>query len=44
MLDLTTWNLSIPTDPSPTTISTAQLNNGYKSGYFRRNDDGRVTF
>ena len=44
MLDLTTWNLSIPTDPSPTTISTAQLNNGYKSGYFRRNDDGSVTF
>ncbi|HBZ92730.1 MAG TPA: polysaccharide lyase family 7 protein, partial [Pseudomonas sp.] len=25
MLDLTTWNLSIPTDPAPPTISTARL-------------------
>lgn len=44
MLDLTTWNLSIPTDPTPTTISTERLNNGYESRYFRRNDDGSVTF
>ncbi|RMH82755.1 polysaccharide lyase family 7 protein [Pseudomonas sp. AOB-7] len=44
MLDLTTWNLSIPTDPSPTTISTAQLNNGYQSQYLRRNADGSLTF
>lgn len=44
MLDLTTWNLSIPTDPTPTTITTQRLNNGYESRYFRRNDDGSVTF
>ncbi|WP_079201811.1 MULTISPECIES: polysaccharide lyase family 7 protein [Pseudomonas] len=44
MLDLTTWNLSIPTDPSPTTIETGRLNNGYDSQYFRHNDDGSVTF
>lgn len=44
MLDLTTWNLSIPTDSTPTTISTERLNNGYQSQYFRRNDDGSVTF
>lgn len=44
MLDLTTWNLSIPTDPAPTTISTARLNNGYQSRFFRRNGDGSVTF
>ncbi|MDX1368719.1 polysaccharide lyase family 7 protein [Pseudomonas sp.] len=44
MLDLTTWNLSVPTDPSPTTIETPRLNNGYESQYFRRNDDSSVTF
>jgi hypothetical protein len=44
VLDLTTWNLSVPTDPAPTTISTTRLNNGYQSGYFRRNADGSVTF
>ncbi|VXC99824.1 Polysaccharide lyase family 7 protein [Pseudomonas sp. 8Z] len=44
MLDLSTWNLSIPTDPAPTEITTARLNNGYQSQYFRRNDDGSVTF
>ncbi|MGE8500535.1 MAG: polysaccharide lyase family 7 protein [Pseudomonas sp.] len=44
MLDLTTWNLSVPTDPAPTTITTARLNNGYSSQYFRRHKDGSVTF
>lgn len=44
MLDLTTWNLSIPTEPTPTTITTQRLNNGYESRYFRRNTDGSVTF
>ncbi|SDQ01189.1 polysaccharide lyase family 7 protein [Ectopseudomonas guguanensis] len=44
MLDLTTWNLSIPTEPTPTTITTERLNNGYQSRYFRRNGDGSVTF
>jgi len=44
VLDLTSWNLSIPTDPAPTTIGTARLNNGYSSQYFRRHDDGSVTF
>jgi hypothetical protein len=44
VLDLTTWNLSIPTDPAPTTIETAQLNNGYSSRYFRRNADDSITF
>lgn len=44
MLDLTTWNLSIPTAPATTTISTARLNNGYSSQYFRRNADHSVTF
>lgn len=44
MLDLSTWNLSIPTEPTPTTITTQHLNNGYQSRYFRHNDDGSVTF
>nr|WP_298143193.1 polysaccharide lyase family 7 protein [uncultured Pseudomonas sp.] len=44
MLDLTTWNLSIPTDSSPTTIETARLNNNYQSQYFRRHADGSVSF
>jgi hypothetical protein len=44
VLDLTTWNLSIPTEPAPTTITTERLNNGYTSRYFRRNADGSVTF
>jgi len=44
MLDLTTWNLSIPTEPTPATITTERLNSGYASRYFRRNADGSVTF
>jgi len=44
VLDLTTWNLSVPSAPAPSTISTARLNNGYSSQYFRRNADDSVTF
>ena len=44
MLDLSTWNLSIPTEQTPITITTQRLNNGYESRYFRRNADGSVTF
>ncbi|WNF48684.1 polysaccharide lyase family 7 protein [Pseudomonas sp. SG20056] len=44
MFDLTTWNLSVPSAPAPSTISTARLNNGYSSQYFRRNADDSVTF
>lgn len=44
MLDLTTWNLTVPAYESATLISTERLNNGYESQYFRRNDDGSVTF
>lgn len=43
MIDLTTWNLSIPTDTEPSTIETARLNNGFQSKYFRRHSDGSVT-
>lgn len=35
MLDLTTWNLSVPATTSLTSISTARLNAGYSSQYFR---------
>ncbi|MCY1277486.1 Alginate lyase [compost metagenome] len=44
MIDLSTWVLSIPTHTSATDISTARLNNGYQSQYFRQNADGSVTF
>lgn len=44
MIDLTTWNLSVPVSPATLTVETARLNNGYESGYFRRHDDGSVTF
>ncbi|MBB4864509.1 hypothetical protein HNP46_003374 [Pseudomonas nitritireducens] len=43
MIDLTTWNLSVPTDPSPTEVSTEQIARGYESRYFRR-DGGQVVF
>lgn len=36
MLDLSTWNLSVPTDPKPTEITTQQIAAGYKSIYFTR--------
>lgn len=43
MIDLSTWNLSIPTESTPTTIETTRLNNGYQSQYFRSNNDGSIT-
>lgn len=44
MLDLTTWNLSIPTAPTPSTISTQRLLNGYSNQYFRHDDDDSMVF
>lgn len=44
MIDLTTWNLTIPQQTAETVISTQHLNNGYHSHYFRQNPDGSVTF
>lgn len=44
MLDLTTWNLTVPAYDSATLIDTQRLNNGYESQYFRRNDDGSISF
>lgn len=44
MLDLTSWNLTVPAYDSATMISTERLNNGYESQYFRRNADGSITF
>lgn len=35
MLDLTTWNLTVPATESATLISTERLNKGYSSQYFR---------
>ncbi|TRX72715.1 polysaccharide lyase family 7 protein [Pseudomonas mangiferae] len=43
MLDLTTWNLTVPVHHSATLIETARLNNGYQSQYFRTHSDGSVT-
>jgi hypothetical protein len=43
MLDLTTWNLTIPASESAAVISTERLNKGYNSQYFRRQGD-RVSF
>ncbi|MDF3932752.1 polysaccharide lyase family 7 protein [Pseudomonas citronellolis] len=37
MLDLSTWNLSVPTDPRPIDVTTQQIERGYKSLYFTRN-------
>ncbi|KAF1003395.1 MAG: Alginate lyase [Pseudomonas sp.] len=36
MIDLSTWELSIPTTPAPTDISTSRLVAGYSSQYFNR--------
>lgn len=44
MIDLTTWDLSIPTPSLISYITTHQLNNGYQSRYFKQNADGSVTF
>ncbi|HSC82567.1 MAG TPA: polysaccharide lyase family 7 protein [Pseudomonas sp.] len=43
MLDLTTWNLSVPATTSATLITTERLNAGYSSQYFRP-ESGSVTF
>ncbi|MDD0842805.1 polysaccharide lyase family 7 protein [Pseudomonas sp. Gutcm_11s] len=44
MLDLTTWNLTIPATESATLISTQRLNKGYSSQYFRPQNDRSVRF
>lgn len=40
MLDLSTWNLTIPQRGPAATISTAKLGRDYESAYFRRSADG----
>ncbi|AYF86156.1 polysaccharide lyase family 7 protein [Pseudomonas sp. JS3066] len=44
MIDLSTWNLTVPATSSNTLITTDRLNNGYESQYFRRNSDGSISF
>ncbi|MDH0895813.1 MULTISPECIES: polysaccharide lyase family 7 protein [Pseudomonas] len=44
MLDLTTWNLTIPATESATLITTERLNRGYSSQYFRPQNDNSVRF
>ena len=44
MIDLTTWNLTVPAIDSATLITTERLSNGYESQYFRRNSDGSISF
>lgn len=44
MLELATWNLTVPTTNSDTVISTEQLNSGYSSKYFYASKDGSVKF
>ena len=44
MIDLSTWNLTVPATDSATLITTDRLNNGYESQYFRRNADGSISF
>ncbi|MES2819959.1 MAG: polysaccharide lyase family 7 protein [Pseudomonadota bacterium] len=44
MIDLTTWNLTVPTHESAPLIGTARLNNGYDSQYFRKQSDGSIIF
>ncbi|MDT4849290.1 Alginate lyase [compost metagenome] len=43
MIDLSTWNLTVPATDSLTLITTDRLNNGYASQYFRRNLDGSIS-
>ncbi|KSW22588.1 MULTISPECIES: polysaccharide lyase family 7 protein [unclassified Pseudomonas] len=43
MLDISTWNLSVPTDPRPTEVTTQQIARGYQSHFFTRNS-ARMTF
>lgn len=38
MIDLATWNLSVPVGIPATTINTPQLVRGYQDGYFRSGD------
>lgn len=42
MLDLSTWNLTIPQRGPAATISTAMLSRDYQSPYFQRNANGVV--
>ncbi|MGX5219531.1 MULTISPECIES: polysaccharide lyase family 7 protein [Pseudomonas] len=44
MFDLSTWNLSVPTPPTPTEISAARIQNGYSSQYFRNDGNQTVVF
>ena len=44
MLDLTTWNLTIPAPEATTVITTERLNSGYSSRYFRPQNDRSVHF
>ncbi len=44
MIDLTTWNLTVPAIDSATLITNERLSNGYESQYFRRNSDGSISF
>ncbi|MBD9414387.1 polysaccharide lyase family 7 protein [Pseudomonas sp. PDM16] len=44
MLDLSTWNLTIPATESTTLITTERLNRGYSSQYFRPQRDSSVRF
>ncbi|QJP10518.1 polysaccharide lyase family 7 protein [Pseudomonas multiresinivorans] len=43
MIDLSTWNLSVPTDPRPTEVTTEQIARGYQSRYFKR-DGSQLVF
>ncbi|CAH0212199.1 polysaccharide lyase family 7 protein [Pseudomonas brassicacearum] len=43
MIDLSTWNLSIPEGSPPATIETSQLVQGFQDPYFR-SDSGTVFF
>ncbi len=43
MIDLSTWNLSVPTDPRPTEVTTEQIARGYQSRYFKR-DGNQLVF
>lgn len=44
MLDLTTWNLTVPATSSATLISTERLNHGYSSQFFRPTGKRSVSF
>ncbi|KAB0545817.1 polysaccharide lyase family 7 protein, partial [Pseudomonas palleroniana] len=43
MIDLSTWNLSIPEGSPPATIETSQLVQGFQDQYFH-SDSGTVFF